>query len=83
MDPEAPSPLSTENSQTARILRWTISIITLMISGYMEWWLMLHGKSDNMLHQNAQFYGFVMITGILMGLGIGETLGDLAKALKK
>lgn len=83
-DPGTPAPTTeTDTGSTARVLRWVISIITLSICGYMQYWLVLYGNAANVLHQNAQFYGFVTILGILAGLGIGDALSTLAANLKK
>jgi len=75
--------MNEDTSSTARIIRWTVSLIVLAICAHMNWWLVLNGKPDNVLHQNAQFWSYVTIAAVLAGLGIGETISQLITIAKK
>jgi hypothetical protein len=58
--------------------RTAIGIGTMLFNGSTIWWILLYGKSENMLHQNALSWSYIGSITVLAGLGLNAALPYIA-----
>ncbi len=59
----------------------TIALIVLAFNACTLWWLLLYGHSENLLHQNALSWQYMISGGVLAGIGFGEIVQFLPAIL--
>jgi uncharacterized membrane protein len=61
--------------------RYVLGVLTVAQMSGIVWWCMLYGRSENLLHQNAESWAFIIIGAVLAGLGLGAALPALTGLL--
>lgn len=59
--------------------RYLAGMLTLAFNGGMIIWLILYGRSENLLHQNALSWAFILSAGVLAGFGLGAVIDPIAR----
>jgi hypothetical protein len=62
--------------------RYVLGVLTVAQMSGIVWWCMLYGHSENLLHQNAESWAFILSAGVLAGLGLGAALPALTGLLR-
>lgn len=77
----------TDTTQIDPPIRWewryALGVVVLLFNALCIGWCMLYGKSDNLLHQNALSWSYILSGGILAGLGLGASLPQIMQIMGK
>ena len=62
--------------------RYVLGVLTIAQMSAIIWWCLLYGRSENLLHQNAESWAFIITGAVLAGLGLGAALPALSGMLR-
>lgn len=63
--------------------RYGLGVLVLGFNAACICWLMVYGRSENLLHQNALSWSYILSAGVLAGLGLGAVIPQLTQIMGK
>jgi Na+-transporting NADH:ubiquinone oxidoreductase subunit NqrD len=74
--------VSDEPEQQPWEWRVGIGLTALVFNGIVVWWCLVYGNSENLLHQNAMSWSYILSAVVLGGLGFGAVLPSVLPYIK-